>query len=125
MHTFAQKPKAPQQAKSGQSAVPGRVSFGQSREVNSRLHLQRTIGNQTVPRVLQTNTDELEVGLSSTASPCFAHDFSQIPVHPMLPANVQTKLSIGQSGDKYEREADRVAEAVMRMPEPRLQAAST
>lgn len=32
--------------------------------------------------------------------------------------NIQTKLKIGQPGDEYEREADRVAEQVMRMPEP-------
>ena len=34
---------------------------------------------------------------------------------------LQTKLRIGQPGDKYEQEADRVADAVMRMPEPRVQ----
>jgi hypothetical protein len=34
---------------------------------------------------------------------------------------IQHKLTINQPGDKYEREADRVAEQVMRMPEPRLQ----
>ena len=31
---------------------------------------------------------------------------------------LQAKLRIGQPGDKYEQEADRVADAVMRMPEP-------
>ncbi|HEX9803803.1 MAG TPA: DUF4157 domain-containing protein [Gammaproteobacteria bacterium] len=31
---------------------------------------------------------------------------------------IQAKLSISQPGDPYEREADRVAEKVMRMPEP-------
>lgn len=34
---------------------------------------------------------------------------------------IQAKLRVGQPGDKYEREADRVAEQVMRMPEPRAQ----
>ena len=34
---------------------------------------------------------------------------------------LQAKLKIGQPGDKYEQEADRVAEAVMRMPEPGVQ----
>ncbi|MEI8211047.1 MAG: DUF4157 domain-containing protein [Planctomycetota bacterium] len=33
----------------------------------------------------------------------------------------QPKLIVNTSGDKYEREADRVAEQVMRMPEPSLQ----
>ena len=31
---------------------------------------------------------------------------------------LQAKLRIGQPGDVYEQEADRVADAVMRMPEP-------
>lgn len=35
-------------------------------------------------------------------------------------ANLQTKLTVNQPGDKYEQEADRVAEQVMRMPEPQL-----
>lgn len=34
---------------------------------------------------------------------------------------IQAKLKIGQPGDKYEQEADRVAEQVMRMPEPPVQ----
>ncbi len=37
------------------------------------------------------------------------------------PPHVQAKLKIGQPGDKYEQEADRVAEQVMRMPEPSVQ----
>ena len=34
---------------------------------------------------------------------------------------LQAKLMIGQPGDVYEQEADRVADAVMRMPEPHVQ----
>ncbi|MCK5633444.1 MAG: hypothetical protein KAI06_00050, partial [Anaerolineales bacterium] len=34
---------------------------------------------------------------------------------------LQAKLKIGQPGDKYEQEADRVADKVMRMPEPGVQ----
>jgi len=33
---------------------------------------------------------------------------------------LQAKLKIGQPGDRYEQEADRVADAVMRMPEPQV-----
>jgi len=36
-------------------------------------------------------------------------------------SGIQAKLVVGQPGDKYEQEADRVADEVMRMPEPRLQ----
>jgi hypothetical protein len=34
---------------------------------------------------------------------------------------IQAKLVVGQPGDMYEQEADRVADAVMRMPEPEVQ----
>ncbi len=40
--------------------------------------------------------------------------------HTFAP-RVQSKLKIGQPGDKYEQEADQVAERVMRMPEPQVQ----
>ena len=38
--------------------------------------------------------------------------------------DVQPKLTIGQPNDKYEQEADRVADEVMRMPEPNFQRSS-
>lgn len=38
-----------------------------------------------------------------------------------LPGLVQAKLSVGPRGDRYEQEADEVADWVMRMPDPSLQ----
>ncbi|MBC8492854.1 MAG: hypothetical protein H8D43_03635, partial [Chloroflexi bacterium] len=54
------------------------------------------------------------------------------PVHPLNHLHqtfgnravgnlIQAKLRIGQPGDRYEREADRVADQVMRMPAPAVQ----
>jgi len=40
---------------------------------------------------------------------------------PFTPPLIQPKLKIGAPNDKYEQEADRVAEQVMRMPEPMVQ----
>ena len=37
------------------------------------------------------------------------------------PPLLQPKLTIGQPDDRYEQEADRVAEQVMRLPEPGIQ----
>lgn len=37
------------------------------------------------------------------------------------PSAIQPKLEIGQPDDKYEQEADRVADTVMRMPDPQVQ----
>lgn len=50
---------------------------------------------------------------------------SQVPpvMHEVLTSpitDIQPKLKIGQLNDKYEREANRVAEQVMRMPEPKI-----
>jgi|GEM_PF-5901605 len=49
------------------------------------------------------------------------HNFSQIgvDVQSLLP-QIQTKLTLGQPGDKYEREADRVAGQVLNMPNAKL-----
>lgn len=44
------------------------------------------------------------------------------PISRIAPA-IQTKLTIGESGDKYEKEADEVAEQVMRTPHPTVQRA--
>jgi len=55
--------------------------------VEQIFHLQRTVGNQAVQRLLKSGT-------------------------------LQAKLKIGQPNDQYEQEADRVADQVMRMPEP-------
>ena len=123
MQTFAQKPKAPQQATPAKSTIRGRAHFGQSHEVNSILHLQATIGNQAVLRLLQANAEELKAGLTGTAPPRFWHDFSRIPIHPPAAGSIQAKLQINKPGDEYEQEADRISAQVMRMPEPQIQRA--
>jgi hypothetical protein len=55
-------------------------------------------------------------------APPVLQDFSRIPVHSTAAA-LQTKLAINQPGDAHEQEANRVAEQVMRRPEPWLQRA--
>ena len=121
MRTFAQKPKVPQQATPAKSTIFGRAHVGQSHEVNSILHLQRTIGNHAVQRLLQANPEELAAGSATTASTHFEHDFSRIRVHPPAAGSIPTQLAINKPGDEYQPEADRVAEQVMRASEPQLQ----
>ncbi len=65
--------------------------------VDQILFLQRTIGNQAVQRLLKVSGRRSAVG-----------------------GYVQAKLRIGQPNDIYEQEADRVAEQVMRMPQPQV-----
>jgi hypothetical protein len=45
------------------------------------------------------------------------HSFANLALEPKERFGIQAKLAIGRSGDKYEQEADRVADQVMRMPE--------
>ncbi|MDH4275977.1 MAG: DUF4157 domain-containing protein, partial [Gammaproteobacteria bacterium] len=63
-----------------------------------------------------------DVGPAANA-PRAGHHFANIAILAPLATNayrptVQTKLSVSQPDDPYEREADQVAEKVMRMPEP-------
>ncbi len=46
-------------------------------------------------------------------------DFSRIPMRSgITPIKLRPRLKVGETGDALEQEADRVAERVMRMPEP-------
>jgi len=121
MRTFAEKPKTTQQTTPAKTTIPGRAHVGQSPDVRSILNLQRTIGNQAVQRMFQTHAEEPDARSTAVASPRFAHDFSQIPVHAPAAGVIQAKLTVNTPGDIYEQEADRVSEQVMRMPEPQLE----
>src|SRR6516225_4446722 len=119
MRTFVQKAKPTQQTTPANSTIPSRAHLTQSRDVNSILHLQRTIGNQAVQRLLQANAEDLETDSGVTAANRFRFDFSQIPLHPLYPPKtetVQSKLTINRPGDNYEREADRVAAQLIQLP---------
>lgn len=50
------------------------------------------------------------------------HRFATAVASNTTGPRVQPKLTVGAPDDKYEREADRTAERVMRMPEPMAQA---
>ena len=66
MRTVAQKPKAPKRTASAKPAISGRAWTGQSPGMDPILHLQRTIGNQAVQRLLEADTgdDKAPVQLS-------------------------------------------------------------
>jgi hypothetical protein len=91
MRTFAEEPKATQQTTSTKSTMSGRAHFGQSRKLNSMLQLQRTIGNQAVLRLRQTNSEEPKTetkhvesnGLGHTAVPPIVHQVLRSPGRPL------------------------------------------
>jgi Domain of unknown function (DUF4157) len=124
MRTFAQKPKAIQQITPAKSAIFSRAHFGQHRDLNSILKLQRTIGNQAVQRLLRVNKGDVKrESIPEIAG--FGNVFSRTPLRSPAPGAIQTKLSVNKPGDQYQQEADRISEQVMRMPEPRLQRTRT
>ena len=93
MRAVAVNAKTAHQAAFEKSATPSRPrherpNLGPRLVVDPIVHLQRTIGNQAVLRLMQG-----------------------------VPA-LQTKLRVNQPGNSYEKEADRVAEQVMRTPAP-------
>ena len=92
MRNFVQKPKATQQTTSAKPTISGRERCGQSHEVNSILHLQRTIGNQAAQRLLEATTGNVK-GDSTTAEIArFGHDFSRIPVFARQASESQQAL---------------------------------
>lgn len=117
MRTFAQKSQASSKTTSAKPATSHWTQVRQSRAANPSQHLQRAMGNQAVLRLLEANAAAAKS--ETTTGPALAgFDFSRIPVHAPAPGRLQTKLTLNAPGDVYEQEADRVAEQVMRMPEP-------
>lgn len=112
MRTFAQKQNQSRKQVSSSFARSNTTILGTNHHASPLLHLQCTIGNQAVLRILQTHAENLKAGLPSSVSPPFRHGFT---------GAIQTKLAINQPGDIYEEEADRVSEQVMNMSAPQVQ----
>lgn len=89
MRTFIEKPKTAKYTSSSKSLKPGRALSGQSLDVNTILHLQRKIGNQSVRRLLQPEPKHFEGAARTADTTRFGHDFSRIPVHAESPPAVQ------------------------------------
>jgi hypothetical protein len=86
MHIFAQKPKSTQPT-SSQPIRPGRAHLGQS------LHLQRTIGNQAVQRLLEATTEGVKRSSPTTETSRFSHDFGSMPFDTPTPIAQQGERS--------------------------------
>lgn len=101
MRTLVPTPKAPHQVKHAQTTLTTPTHLTNNHAVNSILHLQRTIGNQAVQRLLAMHTNataaersEQQADRSAAHSdntlssqersffePRFGHDFSQVRIH--------------------------------------------
>jgi hypothetical protein len=89
------------------------------------MSLQRSHGNRYVQRLLNTTLIQRDCGCGAACPDCGQVAQAEEQDRPSLqqksatlPAFIQAKLTVSQPGDPYEQEADRVAEEVMRMPEP-------
>jgi hypothetical protein len=67
-----------------------------------------------VYEVLDSPGQPLDEDTRAFMEPRFGHDFSRVRVYP----SARSHLRVGPPDDSYEREADHVADRVMRRPEP-------
>lgn len=123
MRIFAQKQDQSQRRAAFNLTKSNVLTSSVTRRAHPILQLQRTIGNHAVQRLLRSNPAGPDVDSNPAATTRFAFDFARIPVSPNVQVQPPGKLTINTPGDKYEQEADRVADQVMRMPEPQLQRA--
>ena len=83
------------------------------------LSLQRSHGNRYVQRLLSTTVPHASEG-PGTGGTQDARTESDRPdqqrEYPRAATFIQAKFTVSEPGDPYEREADRVADEVMRMP---------
>jgi len=77
MRTFVEKPKATQRITSPKAEVRTPSHFGRNHDVSPILHLQRTIGNQTI----EANTTDVEGGSNENEITQFHHNFTRMPVY--------------------------------------------
>ena len=96
--------------------------------MSTRSHSQTQTTSETshpssTKRLLQRSNQQSEeineqekVKIPSFPGSTFNGDFSQVPVHNT--PRIQPKLRLGQPGDRFEEEADKVARQVMRAPNP-------
>ena len=103
MRTFAAKSKADQQTTCAKPTLPVQSYVRQSHEGSSVLHLQRTIGNQAVQRLLQAKRDG-RGGLSGATSSGLLGRFSRMPVHARSSVKLKAGLAVQRQPAKTRKE---------------------
>ena len=100
--------------------VSARRGATANESVEDQLEGDRVLQQRAAVR--SVSGDVVSPALTSTESR-FAYDFSRVQTHTMtLPSRrvVQPNLAVSAPGDRYEREANGIADAVMRMQAPSL-----
>jgi len=120
MRTIAERTKAAQPARSPEVTVTARLHSGHHHGWNSHCHVQPTIGYQAEEPQAQNNGIERDTALTGAVSFGTGCDFGRVPVIPNNTGPIQRKQAVSKIGGKYEQRADRLADQVMRAPEPQV-----
>ncbi len=121
MRTLEPRPRAISRTRACTVRPCGRGGCGQSREVHAILRPQHARGTQAVQRSPHGDGEVREAGVRDRG-----HTRSMPPFRPELllsqaPVSLQPKPAVSAPGDRYEQEADRVAEQVLSMSAPHMQ----
>lgn len=120
MRTFGEKPKSKQLIPKAKSIPEHRGRTGNGYDQNLVRKLKLTNWNQEEQQYQQSNPEEINPQPIGATSPSFEHDFSRIQVGLSTTGLLQTKLEISKPEDIYEQEANRIAEHILRMPDPAI-----
>jgi len=102
------------ESKTSRNTIPDTSSEQLQRKHPSRPGVNTRLNN--IDNEICASAPSAEITSSQNSDPGSSGDFSAISVKQSAFPVVQAKLKIGQHNDKYEQEADRVAEQVVQMP---------
>ncbi len=116
--SLAKKPAAKKDLSASRSS---KSTYSAKNLPKSRLNsLTGVTGSALSPDTIATRLSHLPPANRAPALRALQRTYGNQSVQRMA-AGIQAKLRVGQPGDVYEQEADRVADEVMRMPEPQVQ----
>lgn len=120
MRTFSQKPKATDKSGPAESTVKHRQKVSvktPDSDINHQRLVMHGIQSSEVSHMVKSEGPVSPDTVPNTSK--FTQDIHQAPINPKNRPGLQTKLTVNTAGDIYEQEADRVADQVMCMNEPR------
>lgn len=90
-----------------------RIAQNNQQQKSEKAEGNSILRRATVRSDLDAGVQFEELETQPLNNSAFSKDFSQVPISSAVPQPIQTKLTIGSVGDKYEQEADQVAAEVV------------
>ena len=112
MHAFADKAQPLQHKASSRLKASEMAEHAVSHDTRPAVHLQRMAAHQSEKRNSANH--------KATTATRSARGFSQKPRPAKSSKKIQLKLKVNTPGDIHEQEADRIADHVMRISEPKV-----